>query len=114
MPGKDYFTSRAAKASGKRRLPRLKTELITCELGTVINLSMTGARIRIAAPVEAGQQYYITIDGLDLRAGPIHTEIVWCRNGEAGVRFIKANPPVRKTLSDLAMMARERGTFKAA
>src|SRR5262245_8061414 len=100
MPGKDYFTPRSSKTPGKRRLPRLRTEFITCELGTVINLSMTGARVLVSAPaVEAGQQYFITIDGLDHRAGPIHAEIVWCKNGEAGVRFVKANPPVRKTLS---------------
>lgn len=114
MPAKHSYTPRPATATGKRRLPRLKTEFIACELGTVVNLSMTGARVRIESPLKAGQQCYITIAGLDLRAGPIHAEIVWCKNGEAGLRFIKANKPVRKVLSDLAMFARERGTFKAA
>jgi hypothetical protein len=113
MPSRDYFTPRNLSPSGKRRLPRLRTELIQCELGEVLNVSLAGARIRTAQRLKAGAPRIIAIRGFDLTAGPIHAQVVWCKDGEAGLRFLKASPPVRKILSDLAMMARERKHWAA-
>lgn len=85
-------------------------ELITCELGEVVNLSMLGLRV-VSTQLKVGEGHSIVLKGFDTTAGPLEAVVIWTKDGEAGLRFTQAAKTVRKTLSDLAMLARERRSF---
>jgi hypothetical protein len=111
VPPRDSFTPRPAKSAKRRRLPRLKTELITCELGEVIDLSLAGFCVRTARAMKIGDVHVLAIQGFDQVAGPLQTTVVWCDQGKIGLRITKAAKTARKVVSDIAMMARDRRAF---
>lgn len=98
-------------------MPRLRMEEITCPLGTLVDLSLTGMRVR--GPSEMSGVHNLTLSGFGIEAGPLPTRVVWCRSidrhtFEAGLIFGKLSVSQRNRLSELALVGRRCNCLTAA
>lgn len=92
----------------RRRSPRHAAEHVTCDIGEVVNLSASGARIasRGKPPLKKGQTVQMLLTGQD---GAIRVQgvVTWLRRtgwrkAEVGVRFINLTPAHVLVLATLA------------
>lgn len=98
-----------ANADG-RRSGRVRLHGIVSTIGTVLDLSVSGMRVRCAARVPAIGAAVTTM--ISTPDGPLEVvgTVVWTRKcgwitHEAGIRFGQTSPPVREALTRLARMA---------
>ncbi len=105
--------SPAHAGPNKRGKGRLRCELLTCELGSVRDVSATGARIDCGkvCPVQPGQTLPLT-----LRAGgqslAAIVRVAWVRRSgqdccQAGVAFVETSPAFAATLKELTLLCME-------
>src|SRR5580700_12158905 len=85
--------SRLAALKERRRFERRKLHVAaTIEVrglrfeGQIIDLSPGGARIRFDVPLAAGEELDVVLRALN----QLGAQVVWRRQGEAGVRFLLA------------------------
>jgi hypothetical protein len=110
--------SRLAALKERRRFERRKLHVAaTIEVrgerfeGQIIDLSPGGARIRFDAPLAAGEELNVVLQELN----QLGAQVVWRREGEAGVRFLLAPEEVAPRLEAvLAQEARARAAPKPA
>lgn len=100
-----------------RRMGRVRLRMTTCNLGEVLNVSATGARVMCKGfrGPKAGDRVWLRIDGL---SGPIDLEarVVWNRrNGllrhDVGIEFQDPSPAAKKALGALARTAPMNDVF---
>jgi hypothetical protein len=97
-------------AVGKRASPRQRQNGLTCNLGQIIDLSSTGARVRCRSVV-SGRVDVILTDYT--RSGELRAEVIWLKNAgafhyEAGLRFHKMSREMAGRLNSIAMEHRFR------
>jgi hypothetical protein len=97
-------------SSGKRASPRQRQNGLTCNLGQVLDLSSTGARVRCRSVI-SGQVDVALTDYT--RAGELRAEVVWLKPAgnfhfEAGLRFLKPSREMVSRLNAIAMEHRFR------
>jgi PilZ domain-containing protein len=108
--------SRFAALKQRRRFERRKMPVAaTVEVrgerfeGQIIDLSPGGARIRFDAPLAAGEELNVVLQELN----QLGAQVVWRREGEAGVRFLLAPEEVAPRLEAvLTQEARARAAAK--
>ncbi|MBX3385739.1 MAG: PilZ domain-containing protein [Phycisphaeraceae bacterium] len=100
-------------ASNRRVKNRINCVLLECEFGEVVNLSMTGMRVRchrkVVPPPKSIGPMRLTLR-LDGRALEVNGRIAWTKRGgpaglgrwEIGVEFLDADEGLRRELSRLA------------
>lgn len=80
-----------------RVAPRLRTnderappEVSTCNLGRILDLSSTGMKIATRHALHQGEKRTVRCFGAaELgKKGPVEVEVMWCREGRAGLRFV--------------------------
>ena len=93
-----------------RRTGRVRLGGIVCTIGTVLDVSVTGMRVRCTVRVPAIGAAVSTM--ISTPEGPLEIggTVVWTRKcgwitHEAGIRFDQVTPPVRQALTRLARMA---------
>lgn len=98
-----------ANADG-RRAGRVRLHSIVCTIGTVLDVSASGMRVRCTIRVPAIGTKVCTM--LSTPEGPLELQghVVWTKKcgwitHEAGIRFDDMMPPVRQALMRLARMA---------
>lgn len=93
-----------------RRAGRLRTELLKCSLGTVVDMSATGMRVRVrrgSPPKWTTKTIKLTsIDGKDR----VRVRLVWVRQHgdrcfELGLHFEQVTSEGRERLQDIARIA---------
>jgi hypothetical protein len=97
-------------ASGEsRRAERHRTNLLSCDLGDVVDISNTGMRLRCASkpPVRSGQVLTIKLQSAQVRL-PIAGQVVWIkRKGlktyEVGLRFVNMTRSLKAAVESLAL-----------
>jgi hypothetical protein len=110
MDGSNHalWTASDAKPENKRRHGRVKCQHIGCTLGTVVDLSASGLRIKGPGKpkVVAGDRFTMTIQTLE---GPMlaPVAVAWTRKlawrkHEIGVTFLDVGPALSKALTALA------------
>ena len=111
-PFSGVFNSGTAgrSSSGKRGSPRQRQNGLACNLGQVLDLSSTGARLRCRCVI-GGQVDVVLTDYT--RAGELRGEVVWVKptgnfHYEAGVRFLKPSREMVSRLNAIAMEHRFR------
>jgi hypothetical protein len=97
-------------ATGKRGTPRHRQHALTCNLGEVLDLSSTGARIRSRHPVNGRVDVALTDY---LRPGELQGEVVWLKpmgnfHYEAGLRFSRLSRDMSGRLNAIALAHRFR------
>jgi hypothetical protein len=97
-------------ATGKRGAPRHRQHALTCNLGEVLDLSSTGARIRSRHPANGRVDVALTDY---LRPGELHGEVVWLKpmgnfHYEVGVRFSRLSRDMSGRLNAIALAHRFR------
>jgi hypothetical protein len=99
--------SQAARLTNPRRAERIATEGLTCQLGTILDLSESGMRIRtIGRPrLERGARFKFTVAS-SLQRLAVTGQVIWVRaglfKGMIGVRFVDATPALCRALVELA------------
>ncbi len=93
-----------------RRTGRVRLGGIICTIGTVLDVSAAGMRVRCTVRVPAIGSAVSTM--ISTPEGPLEVggTVVWTRKcgwitHEAGIRFDQVTPPVRQALTRLARMA---------
>jgi hypothetical protein len=97
----------------RRKMPVAATIEVRGERfeGQIIDLSPGGARIRFDAPMAAGEELKVVLQELN----QLGAQLVWRREGEAGVRFLLAPQEVAPRLEAvLAQEARSRAAPQPA
>jgi PAS domain S-box-containing protein len=100
----------------RRAYPRVTQESVTCSHGPVIDLSVSGMRIRCRRPPEGVFDVELA-DGeaaLELRAEVVWAEKIGFRLHEVGLRFIDLEPQTASQLGALAARNRMRRVMGAA
>lgn len=104
----------------QRRTRRLSQEMLACNLGDVMDLSLGGMRVRTprhGAPDE-GREVEVRFDAaeppLTLRGVVVRSTPLGARRTELGVRFIDVSPEAHRQITRLSMAHRKRLTFAAA
>ncbi|QYU66288.1 PilZ domain-containing protein [Leptolyngbya sp. 15MV] len=96
------------QVSNARRHGRVRCVLVESSLGTLVDISASGCRVRLRhrSAVEVGQQVPLKIQGVD---GPFEVEIrlAWIRRVgwfryEAGLEFVNLTGVLRQHLANLA------------
>lgn len=108
------------RVDDQRRTRRLAQEMLECNLGEVMDLSLGGMRVRTTghhAPTE-GAEVDVRFDAaeppLSLRGAVVRSTKLGPRRIELGVRFVNVTPDVQRQLTRLSMAHRKRLTFAAA
>ena len=97
----------------KRKKGRLRCELLTCDLGQVVNMSASGLRVRCdeSAEVELGAEVELTLRLLDEKL-PVKVKVEWINkedpHHEVGFEFIEATPELAFNLMSLARTSMAR------
>lgn len=106
----------AAADPNRRVRNRINCVLLECELGDVVNLSLTGMRVRChkkaVPPPESMQPLRLTLRLHDARALAVETKVAWARRTgpaglgrwEIGFEFVNLTDDLRR---DIARLARE-------
>lgn len=114
MIGQRHISSVLADATSKaggdnaRKAGRLRCELVTCDLGVVLDLSRSGMRVKLdrSAVVNKGDEVRVVIaaPGTRLEVG---TRVVWVKKrglfgaGEAGLEFIALGEDSKRAFAAL-------------
>lgn len=97
-----------AKPENHRRHGRVKCQHIACTLGTVVDLSASGLRVKGSGrpKVQTGDRFTMTIQTLE---GPMlaPVQVAWSRKlawrrHEIGVTFLEIGPALSRALTALA------------
>lgn len=73
--------------------------------GRILNISTSGARLRVADPLAQGARVF-----LDLHDGPIGAEVRWSRGDLVGLRFDRLLTPREVGVARKALTLVRRGT----
>ncbi len=97
------------QADNRRRHGRIRCDMATCELGSVINLSASGIMIRTSKALKEGEDVAFWIEGPDARftvsAKVIRsTKKSWFRY-EAALQFESLSDEARAGLTEIARLA---------
>lgn len=114
-PDRDSGDQAAIAEANRRLRNRINCVLLECELGTVINLSLTGMRVRChkkVTPPPADMQPMRMTLRLDERTLPIEGKVAWARRSgiaglgpfELGIEFVNIDDTKR---AQIARFARE-------
>ncbi len=106
-----FFRQMKPNVNG-RRAARLEQEMMTSNLGTVLDLSGTGVRLLCRRPPEIGSEAALTLRCLGQEA-TLRAVVVWCQKvgflrHEMGLHFIDPTDEQRRQLTALAMVGRRR------
>lgn len=103
-------------ARNRRRPGRVRCEMLPCTGGTVVDLSATGARLRLrrlGVPAKGSTQtiQFLTSAGQSL---PFKCRLAWTKRlgiftCECGVEFLHVDQARADQLKEVARMYRERG-----
>ena len=77
---------------------------------TIVDVSRSGARIKIAEPVAPGSRVAL----IDDRVGALDATVKWCRGETAGVAFLPLAPEVATRLRNLLLHLEEAEASRAA
>jgi hypothetical protein len=101
-------------ADGRRRRGRLGQEAVISDIGTVVDLSCAGMRVK-NAKIPKGEEFPIRIMGLgtDLT---VRGRLAWIRkrglfSKEAGIEFIDVTEEIARQITSLGMNNRCRRTI---
>ncbi len=100
-----------------RRKGRLRPKFLTCNLGTVADLSASGVRVAAKGKVQVkpGQEIVLTLNTRH-RPTAIKSSVVWVKEQshwrhEIGLRFEEITPEIRATLNAVARECASQSTF---
>ncbi len=101
--------TRPAGGHESRRAKRHSTNLLSCELGTVGDISATGMRVICPTkpPVKLGQAVGMKLESTGQRL-PIKGKVVWIRRKglrsyQVGIQFIDVSASIAAALESMAM-----------
>ncbi|MFN0010039.1 MAG: PilZ domain-containing protein [Phycisphaerales bacterium] len=97
----------------KRTKGRLRCELLTCELGAILDVSASGMRIDCGklCPVQVGQTLPLTLRAASQSLAAI-ARVAWVRRSghdtqQAGVEFVETSPAFAQALRELTLTCME-------
>ncbi len=102
-------TDEAIALPNRRKFKRFAPACPDCDLGTVLDISAGGARLRSTTKLKGTVRLRLRTDQaeLDLEADVVWTRRVARRQHEAGLRFVNLDTPSAKTLALMVGAARE-------
>ena len=107
-------TSLAEQESGRRRRGRLGQEAVISNIGTVMDLSTAGMRVRCRR-LPRGEKFTVQIRGLGNEV-KVQGRVAWQRRyglfrREAGIAFIDVGPELARMITELGTVNRKRRTI---
>ena len=113
-----FVCDRLDSASDHRDFIRLPQEMLKCNLGEILDMSLGGLRILCTRRRAPSGEVDITIES-DSGSLEIRGEVVWdCerpnRRKEFGVRFLDVTEELAGRLTEISMMHRRRGSLRSA
>lgn len=96
---------------------RVAVEGITSDLGKVLNLSVSGARIETKAKLKVGDRLVLRVTNDEICMA-LDAEVIWTRRisffrSEVGFTFVETDEPSRSALIRFCTMCRDRLTLAA-
>jgi hypothetical protein len=100
--------------NGRRRRGRLGQEAVISDIGSVIDLSCGGMRVK-NAKIPKGEEFPIRIMGLGVDL-TVRGRLAWIRkrgmfSKEAGIEFVDVTPEMARQITALGMNNRRRRTI---
>src|SRR5688572_23729885 len=95
---------------GRRRTGRLQQEMLSCNIGDVLDISAGG--MRVLSRQNVPERIQVFLNGYQL-PGKLIAELAWTkkvglRKLEVGLRFVDVSPEVAQTLTAIAASNRFR------
>ncbi len=101
--------SQGRTGQDRRRSDRLGTNSLSCDLGTVVDISQTGMKLRSdrKPPVRVGQVFEAKLDSGTHRV-PVSGQVIWVKRRsmksyEMGVKFVNIKASLKAAIESIGM-----------
>lgn len=100
--------------SNRRIGGRVRCDTLSSSLGEVLDLSSTGMKVRLGRKVQAAEGGIVDVQLIfNEESATLHGKVIWIRppmgkDREAGVQFVNLGSEQKRTLTAIALMARDK------